>query len=567
MEKAVVVSDLWWKYRGTKDWALKGVDFEVKKGEFVTIMGPTNAGKTTLGLCLNGLIDRSVPGEIKGTVTVAGMNTRENEVADISKKVGLVFQDPECQFISMSVEEDIAFGLINLGVPLEEIRKRTESVVKLVELEGYLKKPPQELSGGEKQRAAIASVLAMSPEILVLDEPDSMLDPIGKERIFSLIRKLKETEDVTIILVSHLREEVCKYSDRVLLLSDGRIQLDGAPGQFFSNIELLKENGVFPPQITETVQRIGCVIEDRMPTTLDEGFPYVLQYLQDRMFTGARTATNKSTPPKGEPLLIVDGISFAYSDGTQALSGVDLVINEGEFVAIVGPNGSGKTTLCKHFNGLLLPSSGSVNVGGMDTQNASISDIASKVGYAFQNPDHQLSRFTVEEEMGFGPKHLGLDEEEIARRTNRWIKFFGFDDLRDENPFFLSKAQRMNLAVAGTLAMEPSMIVVDEPTTGMDRRQMHEVLGMLKHLNELGTTVVIITHEVWLVAEFARRIVLMSKGKKIADGPVEQVLSQLDILKEGSIELTQIAQLCQKLAIHDIELNTYTVEDFVNAVK
>jgi energy-coupling factor transport system ATP-binding protein len=567
MDRAVVVSDLWWKYRGTEDWALKGVNLEVEKGEFVTIMGPTNAGKTTLALCLNGLIDYSVPGEIKGNVTVAGMKMRENEVAEISKKVGLIFQDPECQFISMSVEEDIAFGLINLGVPIEEIRKRTKSVVKLVELEGYLKKPPQELSGGEKQRAAIASVLAMSPEILVLDEPDSMLDPIGKKMVFSLIRKLKETEDVTVILISHLSEEVCKYSDRVMLLSDGRIQLEGNPGEFFSNIEILKENGVFQPQITETVQGIGCVTENRTPTTLDEGFPYVLQYLQDRAFTSAKIATDKSTLSRGEPILVIEGLSFTYPDGTQALSDVDLSIKKGEFVAVVGPNGSGKTTLCKHFNGLLLPSSGSVTVGGMDTQSASISEIASEVGYAFQNPDHQLSRFSVEEEIGFGPKHLGLDEDEIVRRTDRWIEFFGFGNLREENPFFLSKAQRMNLAVAGTLAMEPNMIVVDEPTTGMDRRQMYEVMGMLKHLNDLGTTVVIITHEVWLVAEFANRIVLMSKGKKIADGPVRQVLSQLETLKEGSIELTQTAQLCQRLATHGIEINAYTVEDFVNAVK
>ncbi|MHA1614302.1 MAG: ABC transporter ATP-binding protein [Candidatus Thorarchaeota archaeon] len=567
MEKAVVISDLWWKYQGTKDWALKGINLEIEKGEFVTIMGPTNAGKTTLALCLNGLIDYSIPGEIKGKVTVAGINTSENKVSDISKKVGLIFQDPESQFISMSVEEDIAFGLINLGIPLDVIRDRTKSVVKLVELEKYLKKPPQDLSGGEKQRAAIASVLAMEPEILILDEPDSMIDPIGKQKIFALIRKLKETKDVTVILISHLSEEVCKYSDRVMLLSDGKIQLTGTPGQFFSNIDILKKNGVFSPQVTEIFQGIGCTSANEIPTTLDKGFPPILQQLQAKNFTGAVIDKNHSARAGKDSFLVVDGLSFSYADGTQALANIDLTINSGEFVAVVGPNGSGKTTLCKHFNGLLLPSSGSVVIGGMDTRTASISDIATNVGYAFQNPDHQISRFTVEEEVGFGPKHLGLDEKEIARRTDHWIEFFGFGDIRKENPFFLSKAQRMNLAVAGTLAMEPHMLVVDEPTTGMDRKQMHDVLSMLKHLNELGTTVVIVTHEVWLIAEFAQRVILMSKGKKIADGPTRQVLSQRDLLKEGSIELTQTAKLCQKLADHSIDIDAYTVKDFLDAVK
>jgi len=563
----VTLSDVWWKYEGSADWVLRGVDLEVDKGEFLTIMGPTGAGKTTLSMCLNGLIPNSVQGEMKGNVTIDGMNTHEHRPAEISSRMGLIFQDPESQFVGMSLEDDIAFGLINLGLANDEISRRIKTAISTVGLEEYLNKSPDELSGGQKQRAAIASVLAMSPQVICLDEPDSMLDPVGKREIFSILNQLKNTTDVTIILISHLSEEIAKYSDRILLLVDGRVQKQGNPEAFFSDVEYLKQNSVIPPQITEICSELKCGDRGKTPVTPEVGFPQLLEHLRRARVTPQAIEQTSDGPVSTiDPVIVVDKLSHVYQDGTQAVRGVDLIIREGEFTAIVGQNGSGKTTLCKHFNGLLTPSKGTVLVKGHDTQHTSISLLATMVGYAFQNPDHQICKFTVKEEVELGPRQLGLAENEIAKRRDRWLKFFDLDSLSNENPFFLSKAQRRNLAVASVLAMEPSILVVDEPTSGMDREQAYDALKVLEQLNKLGTTVVIVTHEIWLVAEFAKRIILMSKGEIIADGNVKQILSQPELLQRGSIEDTQVGALCQYLRLHRIQINSYTVKDFVSQV-
>lgn len=283
MVKAVQVKDLWWKYDGSQDWNLKGINLEVEKGEFLAIVGPTGAGKSTLCMCLNGLIPHNFMGTMKGTVVVGGMNTLKKRVADLSEKVGLVFEDPESQFIGMSVEEELVFGPENLGVPKEEIKQRMEQALDIVRMKDYLNKAPYELSGGQKQRVAIASALVTCPEIMVLDEPTSQLDPVGKAEVFSVISELKRNRNVTIILVEHLTEEIVKYADRVILLYGGRIELEGQPKDFFKEVDLLKEKGVFPPQVTELgylLNKSYGVSDGNLPLTIYQAYEEITSTLK-----------------------------------------------------------------------------------------------------------------------------------------------------------------------------------------------------------------------------------------------------------------------------------------------
>jgi len=283
MVKAVQVKDLWWKYDGSQDWNLKGINLEVEKGEFLAIVGPTGAGKSTLCMCLNGLIPHNFMGTIKGTVVVGGMNTLEKRVADLSEKVGLVFDDPESQFIGMSVEEELVFGPENLGVPKEEIKQRMDQALDIVRMKDYLNKAPYELSGGQKQRIAIASALVTRPEIMVLDEPTSQLDPVGKAEVFSVISELKRNHNVTIILVEHLTEEIVKYADRVILLYGGRIELEGSPKDFFKEVDLLKEKGVFPPQVTELgylLTKSYSAFDGELPLTINQAYEEITSTLR-----------------------------------------------------------------------------------------------------------------------------------------------------------------------------------------------------------------------------------------------------------------------------------------------
>ncbi|MEM3506944.1 MAG: ATP-binding cassette domain-containing protein [Candidatus Bathyarchaeia archaeon] len=281
----IEVEDLWWKYEGSEDWVLKGINLKVERGEFLAITGPSGAGKTTLCMCLNGLIPHSNPGVIRGKVTVAGLDVRKHSPSKLSEKVGMVFQDPESQFIGMSVEEEVVFGPENQGLPREEIKKRLEWALKAVRMEGTLSKAPYELSGGQKQRVAIASILVMLPEILILDEPTSELDPIGKAEVFSIISELKKNTNMTIILVEHETEEIAQYADRIILLNEGKIILDEKPREFFMQVNALKKFGVDPPQVTEFTSLLirDGILKGEPAITLEEAYEISLNLLKGRL--------------------------------------------------------------------------------------------------------------------------------------------------------------------------------------------------------------------------------------------------------------------------------------------
>ncbi|MFX1317302.1 MAG: ABC transporter ATP-binding protein, partial [Promethearchaeota archaeon] len=368
MNAIIEFSDFSWKYKASKDLVLKSINLKINQGDFIGIMGPTGAGKSTLCSCINGLIPLRTRGWIKGTTKVFGINTRKAKMADMGRRVGLVFQDPETQFIMMTVEDEIAIGLETLNLDRSEIKHRINWSLKLVGLEGYEEKSPDELSGGQKQRIAIASIMAMRPEVLILDEPTSDLDPQGKRKIFELLDLIRKEFDLTIILVSHDTKKIMQFCNRVILIDNGEIKFDDKTSQLSNYLDLLNEIGIYYPISPVNYQK---------PSDLRTEIGHIKKF----------------------PLIKVTDLSYTYPNQTRALKNVNLEIFPNDFVAIIGKNGSGKTTLIKHFNGLLKPQQGEILLKNEYISKYTISEVAQTIGYCYQNPDHQLFKNTIREEI------------------------------------------------------------------------------------------------------------------------------------------------------------------------
>ncbi|RLE80807.1 MAG: hypothetical protein DRJ51_05120 [Thermoprotei archaeon] len=559
------VEGLWWKYQGSKEWVLKDVNLEVSEGEFLGIVGPSGAGKTTLCLALTGIIPHAVRGKIRGRVFVFGKDTSKNPLHRIMEDIGIVFQDPDIQFVTMRVIDEVVFPLENLGLPREAMAKRAYWALKVVGMMGFEDKYPFELSGGQKQRVAIASMLAKLPKILILDEPTSDLDPVGKREIFQVLQTLREEHDMTLVVVEHNVEELAKYADRVLLLNQGRVLAQEDPRSLFSKCEYLIRTGVYPPQVTEFFYRLnkyrGLSVANKLPLTPEEAYEAMSKL---KVSVTPPIVEDASKNCKSTPIISFENVEYVYPDGTVALRGVDLKVFRGEFIAIIGANGSGKTTLVKHMVGILKPTKGRVTVLGKDTREASVSELALKVGYVYQNPDHQLFCTTVYDECAYALRNLGLPPQEIEERVEKVLERLGLKEFAGTPPYFLSKGQRQRLAVATVLAMKPEVIIVDEPTTGQDHVQSRSIMDLLKSLNDEGKTIVVITHDMRLVAEYAKRVLVMSKGKIIADGSVRSVLARLEDLDVSALTPPQITRLFLKI---NPNVSILSVEEALRTVR
>ncbi len=559
--KEIVIEDVWWKYKASEDWVLKGISLQIEKGQFYGIMGPSGVGKSTLCLCLNGIIPQAAKGEFKGRVKIGGMDTSEDYISEFIGKVGLVSQDPDSQFIMMSVEDELVSPLENLRFSRDEITERIEWVADLVGIKHLLKKYPHELSGGQKQRIAIASFLAMRPEILVLDEPTSDLDPVGKESVFSIVESLRKETDLTIVMVEHDSEKLAKFADRIAVINDGTIILDDDTDHVFQEYEKLRQNGIVLPQAADAYLQTFGLKEDRLLVEYDR----ILNEFRNAFSQGKLSFTapcNTILEKSGNEVIDFNDVDFHYPDGTKAAEQINLRIHDGEYVAIIGQNGSGKTTLAKLLKGLLKPTNGKVTVFGTDTSKVSATKIT-QVGYCFQNPDHQLSRYDVREELEFGPKNLKLEKDEIERRVDDVLNVIGLQNFANEYPFFLGKGQRRRLAVGTILTMQPKVVIVDEPTTGQDFIQSKEIMELLDRLNEKGRTIIVITHNMRLVAEHAKRTIIMHEGKIIADGPTSEVFSKRAILEQTHLNVPEITNLAIDLTSC---ANVMTVEQFLSGL-
>ncbi len=558
------VRDLWYLYPNSYNPSLKGLNMEVERGEFVLLTGPSGCGKTTFCRCLNGLIPHFYDGELKGELRVSGLSTREHPISELARHVGLVFQNPDNQIFALTVEKEVAFGPENLGLERVEILKAVEWALRVTGIAELRHRGTNELSGGQKQRLAIASVLAMRPEIIVLDEPTSFLDPQGAERIFEVLETLKREFEITIILIEHRVDLAVRYADRVIVFDDGGVIADGPPGEVFG-AEEARLAGVGTPKIVELSKRLARrgVKLDGLPVTVEEFISKMRGALPIRGSSPEPKWSMRMEPsiPKGSPILELEDIHYTYPTGVKAIDGVSLTIDRGEFIAIMGENGAGKTTLVKHFNGLLRPQRGRVLVDGVDSSKMSVAALARKVGLVFQNPDDQLFAESVEEEIRFALRNFGFDEEVIERRVEWALNLLDIGRYRGSSPFTLSGGERKRVALASVLAWDPDVVVLDEPTIGQDYAQKERLRHFLMQLRTRGKTIVIVTHDVEFVAENRPRVVLMAGGRIIADGPVERIMSDVESLKRASITPPEIAKAFRGLSDLGLPGDVFDVEE------
>jgi energy-coupling factor transport system ATP-binding protein len=542
----VSVNDLRFRYRGTKHFALDGISFDVPQGEFLVIMGHSEAGKSTLVASLNGLIPHFHRGQYECSVELMGKDPGETPVAEMSKKVGMVFQDFEAQLFSTNVELEVAFGPENFAVPRDEIARRINENLELVGLSDLKRRPPSTLSGGQKQKLAIASVLAMQTPVLVMDEPTTDLDPISKAGVFDIADELRERADLTLIVVEHETEEAL-FADRILLLKDGKVAHLGPAQEVLRDVALLEEVGVRPLGVPAFFNAMEI---SPLPLTIDEGLAaYEEQGWQvapahyEEVLAGDRARREQ----RGEVLIRCSGLKHTYNEEVEALKGVDLEIHQGEIIAIVGQNGSGKTTLVKHFNGLLMPTEGAVEVEGELTTEQGVFELGKRVGYVFQNPDHQIFSETVFDEVSYTLRLRDLDKETIEERVAEALEAVDLSGMEDEDPFSMTKSGRQRVAVASVLAAKPDVLILDEPTTGLDYLEQRSMMNLVRALNARGSTVIFVTHHMWVVSEYADRVFVVKDGQVLLEGTTREVFAEEEILREAFLRPPQIVSFSNQL--------------------
>ncbi len=554
------------RYENSLTDIFNALNFKIERGEFIGLMGRTGAGKTTAMMFLNGLIPHFLEGEFEGNVIVNTMNTQRYRVQTMARFIGLVLQDPETQIFGITVERDVAFGPSNLAFGKEKIREVVSKSLKAVGLEGYEKRMTSELSGGEKQRLAIAGVLAMEPEILVLDEPTSELDPAGRGEIYRLLSGLKKKGDVTILVSGHDTEEMLEYADRIIVLDNGGKILEGNPTTLFRNVSLTKKVGIRPPEVAEIgncLQECGLVNQNTVFINKNEFLQFTKSHLIS--FKMSNNGLKKDYSIKNNPVAIeTKDLSFNYQQKNSTLKELNIKIHKGEFVALIGKNGAGKTTFSKQLNGLLRPTSGSVFINGNDISQLTTAQLSKEVGYVFQNPDHQIFSATVYEEVEFGLKKMNLTEELRSTRINNALEFVGLEKFKNRHPFTLGKGERQKLAFATVLAMEPKILIIDEPTTGQDWDGTNKMMEMLDKLHKQGHTILMITHNMLLAAEYADRVIVFSNGKVMLDGPPEKVFYESEILKSASITAPDCVILAGELRSIGYKNYPVTVNELQN---
>jgi energy-coupling factor transport system ATP-binding protein len=523
-ESPLIIENLSFQYRTRPDRAIEKVSFELKPGEMLLIAGSSGCGKTTLARCINGLIPRSYRGHREGKVLLHGKDVAEMQIADVAQIVGTLLQDPERQIVASNVYNEIAFGPENLGLPREEIVQRVEQVAQRLGVDYLLDRQTFNLSGGEKQKVALAGLLAMNPSILLLDEPLASLDPASAYEALEVFRSLAD-EGKTVVLIEHRVEDaIAAHPDRLLYMEAGQVKylgpIDTLP------VEINHHEVKLPAEwVVKRVRQMG---EKPDKTESVQG------------------------PERGEPLVVFENVDFRYSEDTPLiLQNVNLEINRGDLIALLGPNGAGKSTLVKHTIGLLKPTGGRVLVEGKDTRSMSIAQIARVIGYVFQSPTHMLFAPTVREELEFGPKNLDFKKVVMERTVAESISTVNLSGLEEYPPLGLSYGQQKRTTIAAVLAMQSKIMILDEPTAGQDyANYTHFMDAMCKPVDGAQSLVaanfaatIFITHDLDLAVTYANRVLLFGDGHVVADGPPEEVLKDFDLLTQYRIRPTSLLRL------------------------
>ena len=546
-------------YEGSSNPALKDINISIKQGEIILITGPAGSGKTTLCSCINGLIPHFHEGNLQGEVVVRGYNTKKARIGGLASLVGMVFQDPESQLVTSSVADEVAFGPENFGVEREEINERVEAALKATRLEGYEEREPYNLSGGEQQACVIASVYALQPDIYVMDEPLANLDPSGRAQVLRLIIDVAKKRGKTLVIVEHALEEVIPLVSRIVVMNQGEIVRDGT-------VEEVLSLGDVPQVFTRPpiVRLSEKFLQQAKPLTPENFY----KELSSKYNLGN---IQKNNPVKQDPIpsnnktpiIEVKDVSYSYTQDKEALRNISLTIREGELVAILGRNGSGKTTLVRHLIGLIKPSEGKIYVNGKDVALTPTHELAQDVGFCFQNPNHQIVTFKVREEIIFGLRAHNIPTSEYEERIHEALKIVDMLDYIDAEVFDLGKGQKQRLALASVLALKPRILIIDEPTTGQDPQMAEGIFSIIKNLNEMGTTVLMITHQMEYAATYAQRAIVLRSGEITFDGSINDLISNRKFMEENYLDLPEVTKIAGQFSKHGIPAWLVKIDDII----
>ena len=536
------------QYRAQKRPTLTDINLEIYPGERVLIAGPSGSGKSTLAGCINGLNPFSNPGACTGTLTVDGVDAPHSSIFELSAHVGTVLQDPDGQFIGLTVGEDIAFALENSCTPQNEMHAITRHAAELVGIENHLGYAPHELSGGQKQRVSLAGVMVDQVKILLFDEPLANLDPATGKQAIELIDEIQKKTDTTVLIIEHRLEDVLwRNVDRIVLVNDGTILADLRPDELLSG-SLLAENGIREPLYVTALRYAGVdITPDKHPAHVDS---LVLddtdtQKLRDWFTARPRPAAQ----PEREPLLEVKGLSFGYQKGQQTLRDVSFSIGKGEMVSIVGRNGAGKSTLSKLICGFETPDAGEISLNGKPLAEENIRRRAQHIGYVMQNPNQMISKTMIYEEVALGLQRSGLTEEQIREKVEATLRVCGLYPFRNWPISALSFGQKKRVTIASVLVLDPELILLDEPTAGQDFRHYTDIMEFLRGLNARGVTVVMITHDMHLMLEYTRRALVFCDGRLIADRTAAAVLCDPALVEQAALKETSLYTLANRCGI------------------
>ncbi len=553
--------------------ALHDLSLSVHRGEFVVVLGANGAGKSTLCYLISGIVPHIYGGRRQGDLTLAGIDPWDEPLYVTSQRCGVLMQDPEVQLFMPSLATELAFGPANLGVPREEILRRSKEALALVRLEGLEQHNPRDLSGGQKQRAALAAVLMMRPRVLVLDEPTSQLDPLGRWEVGEAIERLKQAGDLAIVMTTHESEEILHLADQVVVLERGEAVLQGPPGEVFSHSDRLEQAGVKTPALIQAQarlaaldRRVGPARSHSVNLSLDAVAEQVRQEVQRGRLRVVPRAAPPRQPPGAEapPILEARDLTFEYPGPPPvvALQRVNLGLRQGEFVGIVGQNGSGKSTLVRCLVGLLRPGQGEVLFHGKTIRRLSVGEMASRVGLVLQNPDYQLFSTSCREEIAFGLRNIGVPAERIPEAVDQALRAVGLEDQADLFPFRLSFGDRRKLAAAATMALAPEVLILDEPTTAQDHRGRYQLADLARRFHqERSGTVVMITHDVDLIARYAHRLIVLFQGRILIDGPTPEVFARVEELRRSFVVPPVAGQLAQRLAALGVPPDLLTLDE------
>ena len=536
------------QYRAQKRPTLTDINLEIYPGERVLIAGPSGSGKSTLAGCINGLNPFSNPGACTGTLTVDGVDAPHSSLFELSAHVGTVLQDPDGQFIGLTVGEDIAFALENSCTPQDEMHAITRHAAELVGIENHLGYAPHELSGGQKQRVSLAGVMVDQVKILLFDEPLANLDPATGKQAIELIDEIQKKTDTTVLIIEHRLEDVLwRNVDRIVLVNGGTILADLRPDELLSG-SLLAENGIREPLYVTALRYAGVdITPDKHPAHVDS---LVLDDTDTRKLRDWFTARPRpAAQPEREPLLEVKGLSFGYQKGQQTLRDVSFSIGKGEMVSIVGRNGAGKSTLSKLICGFETPDAGEIFLNGKPLAEENIRRRAQHIGYVMQNPNQMISKTMIYEEVALGLQRSGLTEEQIREKVEATLKVCGLYPFRNWPISALSFGQKKRVTIASVLVLDPELILLDEPTAGQDFRHYTDIMEFLRGLNARGVTVVMITHDMHLMLEYTRRALVFCDGRLIADRTAAAVLCDPALVEQAALKETSLYTLANRCGI------------------